>query len=218
MSMQLEGDRSFERVQTRRWVSIVAFVIPVAAFVLLGAWFVRVYIIPPTVNIPNLIAMATAPPTPLAPPTIEPMQAPIVQAAPAAQIEPSPAAPSQMAQSQMAKSPMAKAVPAATERRESAPSMPMFATLAVVPPAINGAAPPAFADPARDVPAVSVATPEPAALEASEPIAGPIPLPHARPHGRVALVTGDIPLPRPRPVDNTPVPNDLPAVDRHAVD
>jgi hypothetical protein len=46
-----------------------------------------------------------------------------------------------------------------------------------------------------------------------------VPLPHAKPHSRVAVATSEIPLPRPRPADSTPPPaNDLPAVDRHAVD
>jgi hypothetical protein len=212
MTMQLEGDSSFERVQTRRWVSIVAFVVPVAAFVLLGAWFVRVYILPPTVNIPSLIAMATAPLTPSVQPMIEPPQAQAVQAEPP-----------QPAQSQMTKSQMANTGPAAPlpapERREAAPAMPMFATLAVVPPAIGSAPAPAFTDPSRDISAAAPAmSSEQPGLDPSEPISGPVPLPHARPQARVALITSQIPLPRPRPVETTTTPDDLPAVDRHAIE
>ena len=54
MTMELEGDLQLERAHTRRWVAIIAVLIPVSAVVLLSAWFVRVYIVPPTVAIPTI--------------------------------------------------------------------------------------------------------------------------------------------------------------------
>ena len=41
MTMELEGNLLLERAHTRRWVSIIAVIIPVAAFVLGAAWFIR---------------------------------------------------------------------------------------------------------------------------------------------------------------------------------
>ena len=60
MALELEGNLSLERAPTRRWVSIIAVVIPVAAFVLLAAWFIRAYLVPPTVAIPSPTMMADA--------------------------------------------------------------------------------------------------------------------------------------------------------------
>ena len=68
MAFELEGNLSIERAHTRRWVSIIAVVIPVAAFVLLAAWFIRAYIVPPTVAIHSPPMMADAPPPPPAVP------------------------------------------------------------------------------------------------------------------------------------------------------
>lgn len=196
MTMELEGNLSLERARTRRWVSVIGVIIPVAAVVLLAAWFVRVYVAPPTVAIPNpMMMMADDPPAPA-------VSARAVTEAP---------------QPPMAMTEPATPLPAA-ERRVPASALPMFATLAVVPPTLSSA-PQAFADPVQDI---SRATPsimveEPAALEPAEPIAGPVPLPRAKPHGPLALVTGAIPLPRPRPADSAPPLDDLPAVDRHVI-
>ena len=193
MTMQLEGNLVLERAHTRRWVSIIAVVIPVAAFVLVAAWFIRVYIVPPTVTIWNPMIMAAAPPEPPAPAAPAPVEAP--------------------------QPPMAMTEPVASrsarERTPPAAATPMFTTLAAVPPVLNSP-PSAFADPAPDVSTAASpsAIPEPAALEASEPIAGPIPLPRTKPSGPVALLTNAVPLPRPRPASDAPPP-DLPAIDRH---
>jgi hypothetical protein len=225
MTMELEGNLYLERAHTRRWVSIIAVIIPVAAIVLLTAWFVRVYVVPPTIAIPSPMLVVEAPP---APPTVF-ARAEIAAPQPP-MAAPTPAEP-----------------PRAIERRETTASsaLPMFATLALVPPAVNAtssavnstpsainaaspavnatppavnSAPPAYADPAQDAPPVapSIIVAEPA-LESGEPISGPIPLPRAKPHGPLAFVSSAIPLPRPRPVESTPPPEDVPAVDRHAV-
>jgi hypothetical protein len=199
MTLEFERNPLLERTHTRRWVSIIAVVIPVAAFVLLATWFVRAYIAPPTVAIPSPMIFAEAPPPPPALPKraqVEALPPPLPQP-PVAQAEP--------------------VVPPVQERQEFASALPMFATLAAAPPG-RGRIQPAFADPVQDI---SAAAPpammsESDTLEPSEPIAGPVPLPRAKPHGPVALVSNAVPLPRPRPVENTPEP-DLPAVDRHAV-
>ena len=76
MAFELEGNLSIEHAHTRRWVSIIAVVIPVAAFVLLAAWFIRAYIVPPTVAIHSPPMMADAPPPPPAVPKRAMVEAP----------------------------------------------------------------------------------------------------------------------------------------------
>src|SRR5437763_14344490 len=76
MTLELEGNLSLERAHTRRWVSIIAVVIPVAALVLLAAWFIRAYIVPPTVAIHNPAMLADAPPPPPAVPRRAMVEAP----------------------------------------------------------------------------------------------------------------------------------------------
>jgi hypothetical protein len=101
---------------------------------------------------------------------------------------------------------------------QTASPLPMFGTLAVVPPTPGGAAP-GYADPARDrSPAPSIMVAETESIEPGGPIEGPVPLPRAKPHGRVALLASAIPLPRPRPVEiAAPPPEDVPPVDRHGI-
>jgi hypothetical protein len=205
MTMELEGDLQLERAHTRRWVAIIAVLIPVSAVVLLSAWFIRVYVAPPTVAIPSpMIVAEEAPPAAPAPPQVE---APPPQQT-TAMAEPAPP-PS----------------PPAGERRV-ATALPMFATLSVVPPSLESTPSRAYADPAQDTPVVvsSITVTEPAPAEpaavaaAAEPLAGPVPLPHAKPHRPLALAASAVPLPRPRPVEAEPPHDDLPAFDRHAVD
>jgi hypothetical protein len=197
MTMEFEGNLLVERAHTRRWVSIIAVIIPVAAIVLLAAWFIRVYVAPKTVLIPNP-PMVTA----------EQPASPAVSA----RIETeAPQPPAAMAET--------TTLPPVSDRPAS--TLPMFATLAVVPPSLGSAPPaPAYADPGRDAaPALpSIMVDEPAAVEAGEPIAGPVPLPRTKPHGPVALLASAIPLPRPRPAEIAPPPDDIPVFDRHAID
>jgi hypothetical protein len=190
MTMELEGNLSLERSHTRRWVPFVAVIIPVGAIVLLAAWFVRVYVAPATVLIPN-------PPMTVAEPAEPPSS-------------------SVRAQAEAPQPPMAEpANPPASER--AAGALPMVATLALVPPAL-GSATPAYADPVQDAsPAPSVMVAETEAIEPGEPIDGPVPLPRAKPHGRVALLASAIPLPRPRPAEIAAPPEDNPAVERHGI-
>ena len=192
MTMELEGNLSLERPHTRRWVQVVAVIIPVGAIVLLAAWFVRVYVAPATVLIPN-------PPMTVAEPA-----------------EPAPS--SERAQVEAPQPPAVMAEPAdppASEQTVS--SLPMFATLALAPPALGGATP-AYADPAQDSPpAPSIMVAETEAIEPAEPIEAPVPLPRAKPHARVAVLASAIPLPRPRPAEIVAPPEDVPVVDRHSI-
>jgi hypothetical protein len=196
MTMEFEGNLLVERAHTRRWVSIIAVIIPVAAIVLLAAWFIRVYVAPATVLVPNPPMIVAEPPAPPA----------VSQRAETAAPQP----PAAMAETATA--------PPASDRPAS--TLPMFATLAV-PPSLGSAPPaPAYADPVQDATpaAPSIMVDEPVALDSGEPIAGPVPLPRAKPHGRVALLASSIPLPRPRPAEIALPPDDLPVVDRHAID
>jgi type IV secretory pathway VirB10-like protein len=78
MTYEFRGGLDLERAHARRWVSIIAVVIPVAAFVLLGSWFIRAYVAPPTVDIPNPMMMAAAPP-PAAPPVRAQIETPRIE-------------------------------------------------------------------------------------------------------------------------------------------
>ena len=192
MTMELEGNLSLERSHTRRWVAIIAVIIPVTAIVLLATWFIRVYVAPKTVLIPNPPMIVAEPPeTPAVSTRVrtEVPQPPAVMAEPA---NPPPSEP-------------------------TASALPMFATLAAVPPAL-GSATPAFADPAQDTsPAPSITVAETAEIEPGEPIAGPVPLPRSKPHGRVALLASAIPLPRPRPAEIAAPLEDVPVIERHGI-
>lgn len=194
--MELEGNLSIERAPTRRWVSIVAVIVPVIAFVGLAAWFIRAYVAPPTIAIPNPMVLAAAPSAPPSPARVE-AQAPAPEPPQPAAAEP------------------AASAPTAETTAPPPTNLPMFATLAAAPPTLDNA-PVAFADPAQDRSSAMPA--EPSALEASEPIAGPVPVPRPKPRVSVAVVTGPVPLPRPRPATEDPPPPDLPAFDRHSVE
>jgi hypothetical protein len=205
--MELEGNLSLERVHTRRWVSIVGIVIPVAAFVSLAVWFIRAYIVPPTITIPAPMLIADVPPAPVVAPVRDQPEAVQPQVATPAPPVPEPAIPAP-----------------ARERTETAPlptpAVPMFSALAVV-PAASASAPPAYVNAAQDAP-LAASPPvnrPPAAPEASAPIAGPIPLPRPRPRVRVAHSASVVPLPLPRPAESAPPAAEpapaLPAFDRH---
>jgi hypothetical protein len=205
MTFEFEG-RSLDRSPARRWLSIIAVVIPVATFVLGAAWFIRAYIAPPTVAIPSPMMLAAAPPAspaPLSPPVRAQADAP--------------RAPQVVALAEPVAPPPSREP--ARERAESAFALPMFATLTAAPPSL--ATPPAYADPAQDVPPAALPEPaaEPVADElAAEPIAEPVPLPRAKPHIAAVLVANAVPLPRPRPAEIVAPESDLPVVDRHAVE
>ena len=207
MSLELEGNILLERTPARRWVAIIAVVIPVAALVLASAWFIRAFVAPPTVAISSPLIFAAAPPV-----------APPEEASPVA-VKQSRLPPRPVAAVAASPSPEPPApVKATPEPVTGVSALPMFATIAIVPPSL-ASAPRAFADPAREAAPEPVPMAEPAVEpEASEPIAGPVPLPRAKPHGPVAILASAIPLPRPRPVEAAP-PLDAPAAfERHGVE
>lgn len=201
MTMELEGNILLERAPTRRWVSIIAVVIPAAAFAMLATWFIRVYIAPPTVAIPSPMMMASAAPQPPAP------QQPIETRLPD---PPPPTAAVSVAQVSITP-PTAEPVPPPT-------TLPMLDTLSAAPPAADlpRAEPAQEASSLKTTGVAQSATAEDSAPEASEPIAGPVPLPRSKPRLSLARLTGPVPLPRPKPVEEAPPP-DLPATDIHAV-
>jgi hypothetical protein len=216
MALELEGNILLDRAPTRRWISIIAVVIPAAAFAMLSTWFIRAYVAPRTVKIASTSMVASASPQmPVqAAPAVEAKTSdrPMPVTAPAvAQIAaPPPAAAELPAPATSMNKPAASAVPTN--------SLPMFQTLTVVPPMANT---PAFEPlPAPESPAattgVAQGTSEEPALENSEPIAGPVPLPRTKPRFALARVIGPVPLPRPKPAEELPPP-DLPAIDIHAI-
>jgi hypothetical protein len=176
--MELEGNLILERRPARRWVSVIAVIVPVVACLAGVTWFVRAFISPPTIAIPSPMSLAAAPSAPPAP------------------AEPPVALPATSATH----------VPPASSNTESAP-LPMFATLAAAPPtfpsaapggAFTGAAPTAYADPAREVPPSNMPAAADAMIDAP-PLAGPIPMPRPRPQATAALADAAVPLPRARP-------------------
>lgn len=200
--MELEGNLILERKPARRLVSVVAVIVPVLAFLAGVTWFIRAFVSPPTIAIPNPIMLAAAPPVPA-------VQAESPAVPPPARQEPSPAAPS----------------PATAELSASRDS----ATPSVFPPAPS-VFPPAptrdpvtasvavYADPARERPAGTAPASAPAEIDAA-PIAGPVPLPRPRRQAAVAIA-GPVPLPRPRPAEETsaPVSASQPVYSRHSAE
>ena len=202
MAFELEGNYLLERAHTRRWVSIIAVVIPVAAFVLLAAWFIRAYIAPPTVAIPSPTMMADAPPPPPAVPKRAMVEAP-PPPLPVAGCRPRRRNPSKRERQLLQR---CRCLRRSRRRRRHSPARHRLS------PIQRRTSRRTRADP----PSVMAAEPaEAAEIEASEPIAGPVPVPRAKPHGPVARLRTAVPLPRPKPAELTPEP-DLPAVDRTA--
>jgi hypothetical protein len=201
MELELEGNLILERPPTRRWVSIVAVVVPVVVCVGLAAWFIRAYIAPPMAAIPS------------------PMQLAAMSRAPLKVEAPAPAPAPETPPPQAASEPE----PAAAPPAEARVSLPMFATLSVAPPSFG--APAAYADPVPESAAAFVPPAADQPVAAGDPaidpamaITGPVPLPRSKPPVSVAAVAGPVPLPRPRPAEAAPA--EAPAVpmyDRTAI-
>ena len=201
--MDLEGNLILERRPARRWVSVVAVIVPVLACLAGVTWFIRAFVSPPTIAIPSPMTLAAVPP------------------APAVRAEPPVATPPAREERTAAPS------PAPVEPSTS----PAFANLSAVPPAppaspaeplrdpmIAGTT--AYADPARESPARTAPASAATEIDAA-PIAGPVPLP--RPRRQVAVaVAGPVPLPRPRPAEetsaSTPLQASQPAYNRHGAE
>lgn len=205
--MELEGTLELERPPMRRWVLIVAAIVPVIAFVIVAAWFFRAFVAPPMVSIPSPAMLAAAPP-----PAPARAETPVISPAPTPAAETT-----------------ANAAPT-VETSVHSPGTSMLASIAAVPPALASAstsltvgraptmpmAPPvttAYAEPAQDAASAT-------AIEPGEPIKEPVPLPAPR-RPRVTIAhaaLGPVPLPRPRPAEATPRPvPDVQTFDRHSV-
>ena len=50
--MRLEGTLDFEHKRAKRWVSVVAVIVPVVLVVSATTWFIRAFVAPPTAPIP----------------------------------------------------------------------------------------------------------------------------------------------------------------------
>jgi hypothetical protein len=218
----LTGTFEVERSRPRRWVTIVALIVPVIAVVLSAAWFVRAFVAPPTVVIPTPMVLASAP-----------------------SVADVAAADGQNAAVAEARARLADRLTETSGKSVYTPGLPMVASLAAAPPApppvADASAPPppsssepelvvgstalAAAPDTPTAPSALVVDPEPAALAEigpGEPIQGPIPVPPRRPRVTVATVVhavaGRVPLPRPRPVDTTAKPEpDVQNFERHTV-
>jgi hypothetical protein len=189
MPLELEGNLIVERPPARRWISVVAVVVPVIAFVGLSAWFIRVFIAPPMIAIPASPQVASAAPEPNAPATFEARSS---AESPAAMAANEPATGPASILPDMPAAEAAKADPAPQ-------SLPMFASLAVAPPSFESSA--VAAEPAQGDTTPAEAEPD-AAIEPSEPI----PLPRPKPRFTVAAIAGPVPLPTPRPTESAPPP------------
>ena len=205
MSLELEGNILLERTPARRWVAIIAIVIPVAALVLASAWFIRAFVAPPTVAISTSpLILAAAPPAEEAPLAVK-----------QSRLQPQPVAAATIATAPPPPAPPAKETP---EPVTGVSALPMLATLAAAPFSPD-TAPPVYAEPIRDASSEPVTTAEPAVEpEASDPIAGPVPMPRSKPRGPVAILASAIPLPRPRPAEAAPPPDTASAFERHGVE
>lgn len=177
-SMRWDGLVAVERPRTRRWISVLAVVVPVFAVAAVAGWFVRAYVAPPTVRIPGPMQLASAPAErpDLSRTAAETQRTRAVETVAAAPRSEAPAVAE-------AADP---AVTAPTRPFAPLPATPLFASLSLAPPMASlGRAPAAYADPG---PAGTAGTMHEARAE--RPQAAPAP-PRRR--------TSAVPLPRPRP-------------------
>ena len=207
--MELEGNLVLERRPARRWITVVAVIVPVVACLAGVTWFIRAFISPPTIAIPNPMTLAAAPPAPAVraePPAAPP---PAQQAAREPAQAEAPAAPSP-ATAELS------AAPAAATPSVFPPAPSVFPPVPSREPVTTSAA--VYADPARERPAGATAATAGAEIDAA-PIAGPVP----RPRRQAAVaIAGPVPLPRPRPADeastSSPVQGSQPAYSRHTAE
>jgi hypothetical protein len=191
--MELDDTHILARRRRRRWVSIVAIVLPVVAAVGVVAWFIRAFVAPPMTRIPSPMIAASVPhaaaPAPIeAKSAAAPTTSPTVPAAePVEMAAPQPQPPRSRPPPP---EPQAEEVPAAI------PQVPMIDSLAFAPPTTG------FGAPAAPVEAAPNSLTEPP-NETAQPVAEPIPMPRRRPRISVAAATGEVPLPRPRPISET---------------
>lgn len=174
-----------EPPRKRRLLGALAMFLPVVIVAAGAAWFVRVFVAPPSIAIPEAPLLASADSTPAPEPPPPPVAA--VQKA-----EPTP-------------EPVRETTGNSAPPPTSSPwSLPMIAGLpgpgtSIWPPAGTAARAPQDTAPMSSP---TMSSPE-MSIDASEPIAGPIPLPHPRPRISTAIARGNVPLPRPRPTGET---------------
>jgi hypothetical protein len=195
--MELEGNLILERRPARRWLSVVAVIVPVLACLAGVTWFIRAFVSPPTIAVPNPMVLA---------------------AAPAVRAEPPVAAPPAREETSAAPAPAEPAAPP-----DSAPPSVFPPAPSVFPPAPSRepvtTSTAAYSDPARESPVGTAPTSAATGIDAA-PIADPVPLPRARRQAAVAIA-GPVPLPRPRPAEGTSAPvlqPSQPAYSRHSAE
>jgi len=206
--MSLDHPLDAERPPTLRWVLFIAIAIPFVVFVGGAALFIRIYIAPPMIAIPNPMVFATAPPDPPAntQADVPVRESPTLE--PAKELAKEPTTESAAPPATVA------ATPPAVEAREHAPTLPMISSLVFAPPAPTAGV--AAIAPAESADSAAMTT-QAGTSEADESITGTIPLPRSKPRVSVAVVTGPVPLPRARPIEDSPAPMIAP-VDRHTAD
>lgn len=175
-SMRWDGLVAVERPRTRRWISVLAVVVPVVAVAAVAGWFVRAYVAPPTVRIPGPMQLASAP-------AERPDLSRTVAATRRTEaVETVAAAPRSEAPAVAEAADPAETAP--TRPSAPLPATPLFASLSLAPPMASlGRAPAAYADPGQAGTAGSMHE-----ARAERPPAAP---PRRR--------TSAVPLPRPRP-------------------
>lgn len=204
--MDLQGNILLERAPTKRWISIIAVVIPAAAFAMLATWFIRAYVAPPTIAIPSPVMVASTSP-----------QLPQI-ATPEPQPAPAPAPVASMAVPRTDTVAQISITPPAEPAAPPPVTVPMINSLSVAPPSAE--LPSAEPVQASSEPVTTgVAQTAPAEEPAANNVAintDSVPLPRSKPHFSLARVIGPVPLPRPKPAEDLPPP-DLPATDIHAI-
>lgn len=159
--------------RARRFFAGLIVAIAVLAVVASVLWFLRAFVVPPTISISGPMTLAGAPPEAPAPPAATDGRASVPETAP------------QPAQSAAQESSQGSAAPAPADSGPP-PPLPMMQSLALAPPMLTFSAPPP-----------NSATPSPEQIEPGVPIAGPIPLPPRRPRASAARSAAPVPLPRP---------------------
>jgi hypothetical protein len=232
---------------TRRWVSIIAVVIPVGAFVLLAALFIRTYVVPPTYGIPNPMTAADTSPAPAvravadaqkpAPTTSGrgptrsqdlPMMATLAVAPPsppppvAVNTEPAQSVAATEPALSAAPTPAAALNPAVPPAPSAVPAPPPTATQSSATVAsLDSAAPVAETTGSRrEIGVPVIIAGEPAAAAASDNAASPIsePVPLPRHKPHHSMALASRAIPLPRPKPAEEAPeSDLPAFDRHTI-
>jgi hypothetical protein len=192
LCMDVDGLTAAEPKRIRRVLLVVAAIIPLAAFVAGFAWFMRTYVVPPTLTAETVLASADPP---MASPksatkteikATEPQQPQVT-----VELKPAPEQPGAFPPPPR---PAASAF-ASPPQPDSVFPTPLAPPVSADTPSTRSVA---AATPAPEPQPATAVTPE-TDTQASLPITGPIPLPPRRPRFSLARVRGPVPLPKPRP-------------------